>query len=309
MCLLSPLVAEYLLGNISVDALYVLPYMLPMYGGGAVLIREIARRTGRGWPTIILLALAYGLIEEGFATQSLFAPTYFGFDLISSAYIAPLGIGAWWTLYVLSLHTIWSICVPIAMVEALAGERARAPWLGKIGLIVSLLLFLGGCAFTAYATYQQEKFMASSGQFVGLAIVISLIVFVAFRSRHARVRVARPVPRPWVVSLWSLIAGSAFVMTIWFVTGWVAAATYLVLYAVVICFVLRWSSSVEWTDQHVLALAGGALLTYAWQAFPHEPIVGSKGEIDLVGNVIFATGAIVLLAVAVLKQRRSTSFI
>src|SRR5687768_8804677 len=100
---LAPLVAEFLLGNISIDALYLMPYFLTLYGGGAVLVREIARRTGRGWPAIVLLALVYALIEEGFVTQSLFAPTYFGFDLIGNAHIAPLGIGGWWTIYVLSL--------------------------------------------------------------------------------------------------------------------------------------------------------------------------------------------------------------
>jgi hypothetical protein len=46
--------------------------LAPMYGGGALLIREIVRRKGRGWPSIILLALAYGILGEGIATESLF---------------------------------------------------------------------------------------------------------------------------------------------------------------------------------------------------------------------------------------------
>ena len=51
---LSPLVGEFLLGNVSIDALPIGLVMAPMYGGGAVLIREVARRAGKGWPTIIL---------------------------------------------------------------------------------------------------------------------------------------------------------------------------------------------------------------------------------------------------------------
>jgi hypothetical protein len=62
---LSPLVGEFLLGNVSIDALPIGLTMAPMYGGGAVLIREVARRAGKGWPTMILLALAFGAIEEG----------------------------------------------------------------------------------------------------------------------------------------------------------------------------------------------------------------------------------------------------
>jgi hypothetical protein len=48
--------------------------LAPMYGGGALLIREVVRRRGLGWPSIILLALACGVLEEGLITQSLFNP-------------------------------------------------------------------------------------------------------------------------------------------------------------------------------------------------------------------------------------------
>jgi hypothetical protein len=49
---LSPLVAEYLLGNLPITAIAALVLLAPLYGGGAVLIREVTRRAGRGWPTI-----------------------------------------------------------------------------------------------------------------------------------------------------------------------------------------------------------------------------------------------------------------
>jgi hypothetical protein len=65
---LSPLVAEFLLGDFGLGALFVLIGLAPMYGGGAIVIREVVRRTGRGWPSIVLLALAYGVLEEGFTT-------------------------------------------------------------------------------------------------------------------------------------------------------------------------------------------------------------------------------------------------
>jgi hypothetical protein len=34
--------------------------LAPLTAGGALLIREVARRTNRGWPTMLLLALAFG---------------------------------------------------------------------------------------------------------------------------------------------------------------------------------------------------------------------------------------------------------
>src|SRR5579862_8837039 len=72
----APFVAEYLLGDLSLKLLPALIVMAPMYGGGALLIREFVRRKGRGWPTILCLGAAYALFEEGLVTQSLFNSDY-----------------------------------------------------------------------------------------------------------------------------------------------------------------------------------------------------------------------------------------
>src|SRR3954465_3570670 len=71
---LSPWVAEFLLGNISVTLLGAMVVLAPLYAGGALPVRGAGRRAGRGWPTLFLLALAYGLIEEALVTQTLFNP-------------------------------------------------------------------------------------------------------------------------------------------------------------------------------------------------------------------------------------------
>src|SRR5262245_56515933 len=115
---LSPYVGEFLLGNVSIDAVPMGLVLAPMYGGAAVIGREAAGRAGKGWPAIVLLALAYGVIEEGLLCQTLFNPSYFGLSLLKETHIAAVGMGAWWTLFVLTLHTVWSISVPIAIVES-----------------------------------------------------------------------------------------------------------------------------------------------------------------------------------------------
>ncbi|HOI14459.1 MAG: hypothetical protein KA818_06935 [Methanoculleus sp.] len=43
---LAPLVAGFLLGNLPITMLPVLTVTVPMYGDGALLIREVVRRTG-----------------------------------------------------------------------------------------------------------------------------------------------------------------------------------------------------------------------------------------------------------------------
>lgn len=139
-----------MMGNLPVTLLVGLVVLAPLYGGGALLIREVVRRTGRGWPSILPLGLAYGIFEEGVTTQSLFNRNYVGAHLLDVGYVPALGIAIPWTLAVLALHTVWSISAPIGLVEAMVPRFRTTPWLGKVGLTVTGTLFvLGSVATTA----------------------------------------------------------------------------------------------------------------------------------------------------------------
>src|SRR4051812_21970095 len=140
---LSPLVAEFLLGDFTLAQLTFVLALAPAYGGAAVVIRELTRRAGRGWPTIILLALAYGVVEEGLETQSLFNPNYLHAHLLDHGFLPALGIAIPWTLFVLSLHTVWSVSTPIALVEEWTSRRAT-PWLRLPGLIFFGVMAVAG---------------------------------------------------------------------------------------------------------------------------------------------------------------------
>ena len=98
---LSPLVAEFLLGDLNLAQLPALVALAPFYGGGAILIREILRRTGRSWPSFLFLGLAYALIEEGIADQSLFNPDYLHLRLLDYGWVPELGTSLPWAIYVL----------------------------------------------------------------------------------------------------------------------------------------------------------------------------------------------------------------
>jgi hypothetical protein len=308
---LAPLVGEFLLGNVAIDALVGLLILAPMYGGAAVVIREVARRNGRGWPTMLLLGLAYAVFEEGLVTQSLFNSNYFNANLLSETYIPALGIGVWWTLFVLTLHTVWSINVPIALVEALVPSRSRIPWLGNVGLLVAgVLLALG--SYVSYATtYDFAQFIAPMPQLVGAAVIVVLLIIAAFALPvHQRGAVPEPVPDPWFVGVASFLLSSLF-MVATLLGGQIPAAVVVVIYVVLevaaVWLVWRWSRRAGWGPLHVLALAGGALLTYAWHAYPQPPSLGTPGQIDLIGNAVFALGAVLLLVVAVRAQQRHAS--
>ncbi len=293
----APLVAEFLLGNLPIKLLPALIVLAPMYGGGALLIRETVRRTGRGWPSILLLGMAYGIFEEAFTTQSLFNPNYLKLNLglLTPAYILSLGIGAWWTLWMLMVHGIWSISTPIALVEACVPDRARAPWLGRVGLVVVAIVFLSGAVATTLMGYKQDHYLASNAQFAWAAVVVvTLIALALVFPKRQKVEGAGAAASAWPVGAVALAFGSAalFVQKDW---GWGAVAALLAIDAVMLVLVSLWSSRSGWGLKHQLALGAGAALAYGWHAFLQHPAVGGLDPSGRVGNAIFLAGAIAVV--------------
>src|SRR5207249_9937171 len=75
LVLLSPVIAEMLSGSTPpiewlnpVAALF----LIWLYGSGVLVMRETAVRWKTGWPSILLLGAADGIIEEGLAVKSSF---------------------------------------------------------------------------------------------------------------------------------------------------------------------------------------------------------------------------------------------
>jgi hypothetical protein len=303
---LAPLVAEFLLGDLPINLLGALIVLAPMYGGGALLIREVVRRTGGGWPNILALGVAYAIFEEAFTTQTLFNPNYLHLNLhlLDPAYLPALGIGIWWSTFVLTLHAVWSIAVSVALAEALVPDRAAAPWLGGAGLAVTGALFLLGAAASIGITLKQDAFLASGGQFAGAAILCAAAIAMSFRLPRWPVSGGagdQSAPSPWLTGAAALAAGSIFLVVPrqW---AWWAVAVYLLLDFATITLVLRWSRSTGWGRLHRLALAGGAALAYAWHAFIQTPAVGKGGSVDRIGNVVFAVALIAVLAIAARRK-------
>ena len=302
---LAPLVAEFLLGNLPITLLSSLIVLAPMYGGGALLVREVVRRTGRGWSSIFVLGLAFGIAEEAFMTQSLFNPDYLGLHahLLQPAYIPALGIGAWWTVFVLTLHTVWSISVSIALMESMVPERANKPWLGGVGLgLVTLLFVLASIAIAKYTVqHDATHFMASRIQFASSAVVLVVLVTVSFfMPKRGTSKSVGEAPSPWLVGAIALSASSLFIIfpVKW---GWWAVAVYLLLYVAMTLNVTSWARRSGWDSRHRLALAAGAAMTYAWHAFVQPPSAGGGGTTARIGNVVFAIAAVAVIGVAAKK--------
>ncbi|PRY59731.1 DUF998 domain-containing protein [Glycomyces artemisiae] len=298
---LAPFVGELLLGNLAISEFGLALLLAPLYGGGALLIRETARRAGRGWPAMVLLAAAYALIEEGPVDQLLWNDAYAGHDLLhGESFLPAIGMNVGLTVTILALHTVWSICVPIAVVEAFVPDRRTEPWLGVPGLVVTALVYLGGVNLVFWGTLAEEDFMASPLQFASIGVVIAALIVLAFRvGRDPRPPLPGPAPSPWAVGAASLIGTSAFwgpanlVTADWY--EWVNVAVWCVVAVAGTVLVLRWSRMDDWRPVHVFALAAGATLTYAWTAFPVQPETPGSATLDLVGNTVFAAVAVLIL--------------
>jgi hypothetical protein len=307
LLVLSPFVAEFLLGDIALTSLPMLLMLIPLYGCGALLIRECARRTGRGWPMILLLALAFGVLEEGLLTQSLFNPDYAGDHLLAAGHLAFLGLGAKWTVHVLTLHVIWSIATPIALVESLWPERRREAWLTGRRLCITSVVFAAGAAATMLSTMAGTSFRPSAAQLsASLAAAVALVAMGFALPAGRRDRPEGPVPPPWVVAIGSLACGSIILTASRVGTVGISLAMYLGTELAALLVIVALSRRAAWRQAHTFALAAGAVIAYAWNAFTNIPVVGSTNPIiDHAGDALFGLAGIVVLAATARRVRRA----
>lgn len=303
---LAPLFGEYLLGNLKFSEVAYVPFIAPLYGGGALLIREVARRMGRGYATMFILGIAYALIEEGLVDQLLFNPAYFtGQEQLMNTVIPVLGLDVWLTLILMAMHAVWSICIPIILVEAIYARRGKVPWFGKTGLAVVAVIFILGSIWLCNTIYLETGFFASPLQLIGMAAVIVVLIIVAFAFKHpVMASVQGFVPNPWVAGGLAFAATSLYMLTE-FLPGWTRIGACILIAYVPLTLVFRWSRRSNWSALHTLALAGGATLTYAWLGAFMEPETGPKTIIDHIGTMLFIGGAIWLFITAAKKLRTS----
>lgn len=307
----APLVAEYLLGDLPLKLLPALVFLAPAYGGGAVLIRETARRTGRGWPTMLMLGAAYTLIAEGLVTQSLFNPDYLQkhWHLLYPAYIPALGIGGWWTLFMFNLHTFWSMGVSIALVEALFPAEAETPWMGRVGDSVVALVFVLGSTASFLLGWKQNQFVASHAQLLSAATLSVLLMVCAFlipARRSGGSEGGLPSPRkssPWITGAVAFVLGMG-VMSIPPEWGWGAVGAILVIDIVFLVLVALFSRQTGWSALHVLGLAAGGALAYGIHAFMAKPLMG--GVLGMrISNAVCLAGAVWVIWLGARRVRRN----
>ncbi|WP_425825924.1 hypothetical protein [Streptomyces fractus] len=228
----------------------------------------------------------------------LFNADYSGnYDMVTVTPIPLVGTGAYGLISVLAVHALWSITVPIALMEALVPRRAARPWLGRAGLTVTAVLLVVGAVVVGWGSYDESGFMAPWPLLAGTAAVVAALVAAAFLIPRTRAGLgSRGAPRPLIAGVASCAATSAF----WLVLqpSWLGVAASLAIAVAAAGLVHHWSHARDWGPSHTFALAAGATLTYAWVGFGQAPDQGSAGAVNLAGHVLLAVAAVALLCVA-----------
>lgn len=295
----APLVAEYLVGDLSLKSLSLLVVLTPMCGGGAVLIREVVRRKRRGWPTIVCLSAAYALLMAGAVNQSLFnsgCEKLLQVHFLRPAFSEWLGIAGWWITATLGAGTFWGVGISIALAEGLFPDRAHEPWLGWIGEAIVGVLFVFGLITFGAAGLKTNQFCATPTQ-IGLAalLFLSLVVVALVTPEGMPKRREGNVPSPWLTGVVALVL-EVVVLVVSRRLGWGALTGMLAVNAVFLLLVYVLSRRTHWTLLHTFSLGAGGALAYGLHAFRQKTFDAGL-VLGRVGNVIFLAIALVLIAV------------
>jgi hypothetical protein len=313
LAVFATFIGEVLFGATPVSRLGGLIAVTPLYGGGAVLIRELARRRGNGWGRIGLLAAAYAIVEEGLALQSMFNPNLFNAGLVGGT---ALGVNWVWVEWTIGYHIVWSITIPIMLTELLFPARRAEPWLGRTGLGVAGIVYaIGAVALAAiFRLVIAPDFRAPAFLLIGAGLVAAGLAALALcwpvsQAAPTPASSARSALSPWLVGLLAFVIAGA-----WFALldlphvfrssplVLVPILAELALAAGFVALIRRWSGPDHaWTDLHRLALACGALLASMLVGFF---FVTAGNPIDQLGQGIASIATIALLALFAWRLHR-----
>ncbi|MGW3954085.1 hypothetical protein ACWEKM_24900 [Streptomyces sp. NPDC004752] len=310
LLLLSPISAEYLIGydvttGRPVQLLAGLLVLAPLYGTVAVLIREAALRARRGWPTILLLSAAFGLIEAGLIDQSLFNPHVTGDPVWDQdrlpTLISGTGVSAHYVTNFVIGHVIWSFAAPIAVVESCAPRLADRPWLRKGGVITMVVLYLAAAALVN--DDQTKNFTASPAQLTITAVLALSLAAAAFAIPPRGARIPGQVPPLWLVG-----CGAAIVLTAHHLmpVTWPGVALDMLVLTASGCLLLRWAGRARWRRSHTLAVGGAALAVNAALSFTIDPLGTVSYPVKYGVNATLLLGVLALLVFAGRRLRMAT---
>ena len=177
---LAPAIAELLSGSAPPSEFFNpvgLLLLASLYGSGALIVREMKVRWKKGYVTMFVLGAAYGMIEEGLVVKSLFDPEWVDLGILGD-YGRWLGVNWVWAEWLTIYHAIFSIAIPITLVELAFLERRNERWVGNRKL-VGLVVLLG--AVIVFGYFFLTDYRPPLPQYCFFAAIVAFIIILAWR--------------------------------------------------------------------------------------------------------------------------------
>src|SRR5215469_5308500 len=127
LILLAPFIAEVLTGSTRTSILFVYVPEVMVWGVGALLCRELARRWRACGASLLLLGLALSVAEEFIIQQTAIATLPFPFS--HADYGRMWGVNLVYLLFMLGFESVWVVVVPVQVMELFFPRAAEQPWL------------------------------------------------------------------------------------------------------------------------------------------------------------------------------------
>src|SRR2546422_717858 len=152
---------------------------LGLYGSGVILIREAMIRWKKGWATVFLLGVAYGIVEEGLALWTLFNPLAQPVGVLGF-YGHWLGVNWVWTVGLLIFHSVYSIGLPIFLFGLVFPEMKSKSLVSGTGVTFSILGLIIDCfALFVLESVIYQPYNPGGGLMLFSGIVITTLVVAA----------------------------------------------------------------------------------------------------------------------------------
>jgi hypothetical protein len=215
------------------------------------------------------MGLAYGVLEEAIIIQSWFIPTFPA--LRTLAVYGRAWDTSWvWAFGLTGFHAVFSITIPILLVEATYPRVAALPWLNRFWLRLVLGWFtftvlLGAVAYGFFLSRDKGYTHPPLAYLLAIALVMTLFAISATLRPRAQPRIVeRPTPGLWSLRFFGGGMTLAFFFAFYGLSALQPFAPIAIAGMVVVAGysawrVVRWSHSPGWGAEQRLALASGAL--------------------------------------------------
>lgn len=275
LLILAPVISEVLSGSTRLSILFVLIPEVMVWGGGALLCRELVRRWRGGATSLLLLGLALSVAEEFIIQQTSIAPL--PFPGANPAYGRYLGVNWLYLLFMLGFESVWVVLIPVQVTELIFLDRRHQPWLRKRGLVATCIAFLVGSRIAWYGWTQQARPRLHAAPYhppatlilIGFAVIVAL-TWMAWLLReygHSGQVDSRQPANPWLIGFKAFIFGAAWfgLITLVFVPHpgvavWIPMTAGLTWALLSFALVRYWSAAPGWRGIHRFALSFGAVL-------------------------------------------------